>query len=153
MSSVNKAIIVGRLGKDPELKYTASGAAVCQVSVATSFKTKETETTEWHRIVFWERLAEIVGEYTEKGSLIYVEGRLQTRKYTDKEGVEKYATEIVATSMQLLSPKSGAKQEREPEQRRPASSDNRPRSSSGANAPARKTSDVPFSDMDDDIPF
>ncbi len=152
MSSVNKAIIVGRLGKDPELKYTASGAAVCQVSVATSFKTKETETTEWHRIVFWERLAEIVGEYTEKGSLIYVEGRLQTRKYTDKEGVEKYATEIVATSMQLLSPRKDGG-EREPEPRKPASSDNRPRSSSGANAPARKTSDVPFSDMDDDIPF
>jgi single-strand DNA-binding protein len=108
MASVNKVIIVGHLGRDPELRYMPSGDAIANIAVATSYKSKDRNTgeqkeiTEWHRISFFGRLAEIVGEYMKKGSSIYVEGRLQTRKYTDKDGVEKYATDIVAESMQML---------------------------------------------------
>jgi len=108
MASVNKVIIVGNLGRDPEVRYTPNGSAVCNVSVATtrSWKNKESgdksEETEWHRVVFYDKLAEIAGEYLKKGRSVYVEGRLQTRKYTDKDGVEKYSTEIVADRMQLI---------------------------------------------------
>ena len=107
MASVNKVIIVGNLGRDPEVRYTPNGSAVCNVTVATSRarKNKEsgekTEDTEWHRIVFFDKLAEIAGEYLKKGRSVYVEGRLQTRKWTDKDGVEKFTTEIVATEMQM----------------------------------------------------
>jgi single-strand DNA-binding protein len=107
MASVNKVIIVGNLGRDPELRYMPNGDAIANIAVATSFKSKdrntgeEKELTEWHRIAFFGRLAEIVGEYLKKGASIYVEGRLQTRKYT-KDGVEKYATEIIAENMQML---------------------------------------------------
>jgi single-strand DNA-binding protein len=105
---VNKAIIVGHLGQDPEVKYMPSGSAVANVSIATteSWKDKNSgekqEKTEWHRVIFFGRLAEVVGEYMKKGSQVYVEGRLQTRKWTDKNGVERYTTEIVANEMQML---------------------------------------------------
>lgn len=108
MASVNKVTILGNLGRDPEMRYLPSGDAIANIAVATSFKSKDKntgeakETTEWHRISFFGKLAEIVGQYMKKGSSIYVEGRLQTRKYTDKDGVEKYATDIVAESMQML---------------------------------------------------
>lgn len=103
MASVNRVIIVGNLGRDPELRYTASGDAVANIAVATSYKPKDKpEQTEWHRISFFGKLAEIVGQYLKKGSSVYVEGRLQTRKYTDKDGVEKYATDIIAEQMQML---------------------------------------------------
>jgi len=108
MASVNKVIIVGNLGRDPEVRYTPNGSAVCNVSVATtrSWKNKESgdksEETEWLRVVFYDKLAEIAGEYLKKGRSVYIEGRLQTRKYTDKEGVEKYSREIVADRMQLI---------------------------------------------------
>ena len=108
MASVNKVIIVGNLGRDPEVRYTPNGSAVCNVSVATtrSWKNKESgdksEETEWHRVVFYDKLAEIAGEYLKKGRSVYVEGRLKTRKWQDKDGVEKYTTEIVATDMQML---------------------------------------------------
>jgi single-strand DNA-binding protein len=107
MSSVNKAIILGRLGKDPEVRHRDSGDAVANVSVATSETWKDKsgekqEKTEWHRVVFFGRLAEIVGQYTSKGSLIYIEGRIQTRKWTDKDGVDRYSTEIVGDRLQLL---------------------------------------------------
>jgi single-strand DNA-binding protein len=108
MASVNKVIIVGNLGKDPEVRYMPSGDAIANIAVATSYKKKgrdgeqDTELTEWHRISFFGRLAEIVGQYLVKGSSVYVEGRLQTRKYTDKDGIERYATEIVAENMQML---------------------------------------------------
>jgi single-strand DNA-binding protein len=114
MASVNKVIIVGNLGRDPEVRYMPSGDAIANIAVATSYKSKDRNTgeqkeiTEWHRISFFGRLAEIVGEYMKKGSSIYVEGRLQTRKYTDKDGVEKYATDIVAESMQMLGGGSGS---------------------------------------------
>ena len=101
MASVNKVIIVGNLGRDPEVRYTPNGSAVCNVTIATSRvrKNKESgdksEDTEWHRVVFFDKLAEIAGEYLKKGRSVYVEGRLQTRKWTDKDGHEKYSTEVV----------------------------------------------------------
>ena len=108
MASVNKVIIVGNCGRDPEMRYMPSGDAIANLAVATSYKSKDKTTgeqkelTEWHRISFFGKLAEIVGQYVKKGSSIYVEGRLQTRKYVDKDGVEKYATDIVAETMQML---------------------------------------------------
>lgn len=108
MASVNKVIIVGNLGRDPEIRYMPSGDAIANIAVATSYKSKDRNTgeqreqTEWHRIAFFGRLAEIVGQYLKKGSSVYVEGRLQTRKYTDKDGVEKYVTDIIAEQMQML---------------------------------------------------
>ena len=108
MGSVNKAIIIGNAGKDPETKYTDAGVAVCTLTLATkhSWKEKEgqrQEKTEWHRVVFWRKLAEIVDRYVRKGSQVYVEGRIETRKWTDKNGNDKYTTEIVADQMQMLS--------------------------------------------------
>ena len=105
---VNKVILIGNLGNDPDVRYTAGGAAVSNISLATtdSWKNKESgdlqEKTEWHRVVFFGRLAEIVAEYLKKGSQIYVEGRLQTRKWQDKDGNDRYTTEIVANEMQML---------------------------------------------------
>ena len=146
MASVNKVIIVGNLGRDPETRYMPNGEAVTNIAVATteSWKDKtsgeKVEKTEWHRITFYRKLAEIAGQYLKKGSSVYVEGRLQTRKYTDKDGVEKYATEIIADSMQMLggrpesnqAPARQQQQERQPAAARPAPN---------------------FSDMDNDIPF
>jgi single-strand DNA-binding protein len=108
MASVNKVIIVGNLGRDPEVRYMPSGDAIANIAVATSYRSKDRttgeqkESTEWHRISFFGRLAEIVSQYLKKGASIYVEGRLQTRKYTDKDGVERYATDIIAENMQML---------------------------------------------------
>jgi single-strand DNA-binding protein len=107
MASVNKVILIGRLGRDPEVRYTPSGKAVANFSIATSeqWTNKEgtkTEQTEWHRIVAWGRTGEICGEYLKKGSLVYVEGRLQTRSWEDREGVKKFTTEVVAQVMQML---------------------------------------------------
>ena len=110
---VNKAILIGHLGRDPEVRYSPSGAAVANVSIATTetWKDKQSgeqqERTEWHRVVFFGRLAEIVGEYLKKGSQVYVEGRLQTRKWQDKEGQDRYTTEVVANDMQMLGGRSG----------------------------------------------
>ena len=107
MGSVNKAIIIGNAGKDPETKYTDAGVAVCTLVLATKHSWKQQdgtrqEKTEWHRIVFWGKLAEIVDKYVRKGSQVYVEGRIETRKWTDKNGHDKYTTEIVADQMQML---------------------------------------------------
>ena len=110
---VNKVILVGNLGQDPEIKYMPSGQAVCNISIATteSWNDKtsgeKVEKTEWHRIVFFRRLAEIAGEYLRKGSQVYVEGRLQTRKWQDQSGNDRYTTEIVANEMQMLGGKWG----------------------------------------------
>lgn len=114
MASVNKVIIVGNLGRDPETRYMPDGGAVTNFSVATteSWKDKsgaKQEKTEWHRISAFAKLAEICGEYLKKGSSVYIEGKIQTRKYTDKDGVEKYATEIVANQMQMLGGKPDGK--------------------------------------------
>ena len=113
MASVNKVILIGNLGRDPEVRYTPNGNAVCNVSVATTrtWKNKESgdknEETEWHRVVFYDRLAEIAGEYLKKGRSIYVEGRLKTRKWTDKDGAEKYTTEVIAQEMNMLGSREG----------------------------------------------
>ena len=105
MASVNKVIIIGNLGADPDVKYTSSGKCVAELRVATSFKSGETEEVEWHRVVAWDKLAENAGKYLAKGKSVYVEGRIKSRSYEDKDGVKKYITEIVAAQMQFLSPK------------------------------------------------
>ena len=120
MASVNKVIIVGNLGRDPEVRYTADKKAITSIAVATSERYtdknsgEKKEVTEWHRIVFFNRLAEIAGEYLKKGSSVYVEGRLQTRKWTDQSGTERYATEIVAEQMQMIGAKSDSPSEHKP---------------------------------------
>jgi single-strand DNA-binding protein len=159
MASVNKVIIVGNLGKDPEVRYMPSGSALCTVSIATSRQWKDKtsgdkqEETEWHRVTFFDRMAEIAGEYLKKGRSVYVEGRLKTRKYTDKDGVEKFSTEIVATDMQLLGGRDGGGAGEEMGEPRAAA----PRSAAPArSAPAPRPpakSSTGFDDMDDDIPF
>ena len=111
---INKVILIGNLGKDPDVRYTQGGAAIANITVATneSWKDKNTgetqEKTEWHNVVFFSRLAEIVGEYLRKGSQVYIEGKLQTRKWTDKSGNDRYTTEIVANEMQMLGSRSGS---------------------------------------------
>ena len=146
---INKVILIGNLGNDPDIRYTTSGAAVANISLATaeSWKDKETgeqqERTEWHRIVFFGRLAEIVGEYLRKGSQIYVEGRLQTRKWQDKEGNDRYTTEIVANEMQMLGSKGGGNVSENYDQSSP------PRTAEASTPVTSATED----DFDDDIPF
>ena len=116
MASVNKVILIGNLGRDPELRYNPSGVAFCTISLATTrnWKNRESgerqEETEWHRVIFNDKLAEIVGEYCKKGRPIYVEGRLKTRKWQDKEGRDTYTTEIVADQMQLLGGREGGEE-------------------------------------------
>ena len=166
MASVNKVIIVGNLGKDPEMRSFPSGDQVANVTIATTDKWKDKqsgemkEATEWHRVVFNGRLAEIVGQYLRKGSQVYVEGSLRTRKWTDQSGVEKYTTEIRADQMQMLGSRQGmggASQddgggyEAPRQSAAPASRPPPPRQ-----APAPVPSKAPgsgFDDMDDDIPF
>jgi single-strand DNA-binding protein len=155
MASVNKVILIGNLGRDPEVRYAPSGSAICNVTIATSRQWKDKtsgekqEETEWHRVVFYDRLAEIAGEYLKKGRPVYVEGRLKTRKWTDKDGVEKYTTEIVAAEMQLLGSREGMG---EGESRGGGAPASRPAASRSAPATAQKSS-TGFDDMDDDIPF
>ena len=171
MASINKVILIGNLGRDPEVRYTPSGAAVCNISLATTRNWKnrdsgdKVEETEWHRVVFYDRLAEIAGEYLKKGRPVYVEGRLKTRKWQDKDGVEKYTTEIIAEQMQLLGGREGmgggddggGGYSRSDEGGgggggdRPARAPQRPAAS--RQAPAPQKSSTGFDDMDDDIPF
>ena len=165
MASVNKVILVGNLGRDPEVRYLPDGGAVANISIATTSKYKNkagemVEETEWHRVSFFGRLAEIAGEYLKKGRSVYVEGRIKTRKYTDKEGIEKFATDIIATEMQLLGSREGMGtpggdeggagsayvRPNAPASRPPASAPRQPSA-----APAKPSSG--FDDMDDDIPF
>jgi single-strand DNA-binding protein len=180
MASINKVILIGNLGKDPEVRYTPNGAAICNITIATSRNWKDktsgekVEETEWHRVVFYDRLAEIAGEYLKKGRPVYVEGRLKTRKWQDKDGVEKYTTEIVADNMQLLGGRDGEgsggggggsraasggsqgggggddRGDSSSQQYTPRA--NSPAARPAANKPAAKSS-TGFEDMDDDIPF
>lgn len=151
---VNKVILIGNLGRDPEVRYTPSGVAVANITMATSEAWKDKtsgemqERTEWHRVVMYQRLAEIVGEYLRKGSKVYIEGRLQTRKWQDKTtGQDRYTTEIIADSMQMLDSKGGAgdgsSYERPASNNAPASNHN---AAAANNAP-------PLDNFDDDIPF
>jgi single-strand DNA-binding protein len=162
MASVNKVILVGNLGKDPEVRYAPSGDAFANITMATtrSWKDKTSgekkEETEWHRIIFNGRLAEIAGEYLKKGRSVYVEGRLRTRKWQDKEGQERYTTEIVADQMQMLGSREGMGGGGAPMDEGDSGGS---RSSGGgggggaSRAPAKKPAGAGFEDMDDDIPF
>ena len=161
MASVNKVILIGNLGKDPEIRYAPSGAAICNITVATSRVSKDKtsgeklEQTEWHRVVMFDRLAEIAGEYLKKGKSVYIEGRLQTRKWTDKEGVEKYSTEIIAQEMTMLGGREGGGGGGGDDMGSAPASAPRgapPARSAPAPKPAAKSS-TGFDDMDDDIPF
>jgi single-strand DNA-binding protein len=158
MASVNKVILIGNLGRDPEVRYAPSGSAICNVTLATNRQWKDKtsgerqEETEWHRVVFYDRLAEIAGEYLKKGRPVYVEGRLKTRKWTDKDGVERYTTEIIADQMQLLGSREGGGGDDmgggDGQRSAPAS-----RPAPAAQRPAAQKSSTGFDDMDDDIPF
>jgi len=157
MASVNKVIIVGNLGADPETRYLPSGEAVTNIRVATSDRWKDKasgemkEATEWHRISFFGRLAEVAGEYLKKGSQVYVEGQLRTRKWQDKEGQDRYSTEIRADVMQMLGRKEGSGEAREPSApRSEPRGEAKPRSEA---KPAAKKPAGKFDDMEDDIPF
>jgi single-strand DNA-binding protein len=144
MPSVNRVILIGHLGRDPEIKHTAGDRTIANASLATSDTWKDKagekqERTEWHRLVFFDKLAEIVGQYVKKGSAIYVEGRLQTREWQDKEGAKRYTTEIVCDRMQMLGGKGRAdEQEHEPE---------RSKGEKPIKAPSK------FDSLSDDIPF
>jgi single-strand DNA-binding protein len=156
MASVNKVIIVGNLGRDPETRYMPSGDAMTNIAVATTDKWKDKasgeqkEATEWHRVAFFGKLAEIAGQYLKKGSQVYIEGKLRTRKWTDKEGVEKYTTEIIADTMQMLGSRQGMGGGAGMDEGQGGSA---PRQSAPASRPAASKPAASFSDMDDDIPF
>lgn len=151
MASVNKVILVGNLGRDPEVRYSPDGAAICNVSIATTSQWKDKnsgerrEETEWHRVVFYNRLAEIAGEYLKKGRSVYVEGRIKTRKWQDKEtGQDRYSTEIIADQLQMLGGRDDDGGQREPPQRSQPAQQSRQQLRQSA----------PLSDdLDDSIPF
>lgn len=158
MASVNRVILIGNLGKDPETRYAPSGDAFCTITVATTdtWKDKQTgekkEVTEWHRVVFNGKLAEIAGQYLKKGRPVYIEGSLRTRKWTNKDGAEQYTTEIRADQMQMLGGRDdGDSRPSENSQQRPASSDARQERS--APKPQAAPAGGGFADFDDDIPF
>jgi single-strand DNA-binding protein len=170
MASVNKVIVLGNLGRDPEVRYTPSGAAVCNLRIATTrnWKSKDSgekmEETEWHSVVLYDRQAEIAGEYLKKGRPVYIEGRLKTRKWQDKEGVDRYTTEIVADSMQLLGGRDDSGGGRASgggddegggysERSAPARSAPAARPQAAPQRPAPKSASTGFDNMDDDIPF
>ena len=156
MASVNKVILVGNLGADPETRYMPNGDPITNIRLATTFRWKDKqsgenkEETEWHRIVFRARLAEIAGEYLKKGSPVYVEGRIRTRKWQDKDGQDRYTTEIMADNMQLLGSRGGAgepRMEREPAEAGAGTG-------AGAGKPAAKKAPAGgLGEMEDDIPF
>lgn len=158
MASVNKVILVGNLGRDPEVRYTPDGGAVCNISIATTSQWKDKSTgerreeTEWHRVVFYNRLAEIAGEYLRKGRSVYVEGRLRTRKWQDKDtGQDRYATEIVGDQMQMLGGRDDNQQAAHPAQaQRPTQGQNSYAQASGGSMRHQPNN---LADLDDDIPF
>lgn len=156
MASVNKVILIGNLGRDPEVRYMPNGDAVCNVNLATTdtWNDKSTgerrEATEWHRVVLYRKLAEIAGQYLKKGSQAFFEGRLRTRKWQDKDGVERYTTEIEASEMKMLGRREGGGDAPMPRDNPDAASDAR-QSPSPANAPAGDSGG--FGNFDDDIPF
>lgn len=156
MASVNKVILVGNLGRDPEMRYLPSGEAVASLNIATTDKYKDksgqmVEATEWHRVSFFGRTAEVCGQYLKKGSQVYVEGSIRTRKYTDKEGVEKYATEIRGDRMQMLGGRGGGMADMDDSG--PAQSAPRSQPRSTPSGSSQRPSGGGFDDMDDDIPF
>ena len=158
MASVNKVILIGNLGRDPETRYMPDGGAITNISIATTETWKDKagekqEKTEWHQVAFFGQLAEIAGEYLKKGSQVYVEGRLQTRKWQDKDGNDKYTTEIVADRMQMLGSRQGmggGGADREPP---PDRAEGGGGQRAAAAKPAGKAAGGKFDDFEDDIPF
>jgi len=165
---LNKVTLIGNLGADPDVRYMPTGGAVTNISLATTFRWKDKqsgerkENTEWHRVVFYNRLAEVVGEYLRKGSQVYVEGRLQTRKWQDKEGVDRYTTEIVASEMQMLGSRSGGtaplgNSYSAPEQNNSNTASSNTPNNQAASAQAKPmpaaAPPAAYEDFDDDIPF
>jgi single-strand DNA-binding protein len=154
---INKVILVGNLGNDPEVRYSQSGSAMTTISVATSesWKDKQSgemqERTEWHRVKFFGRLAEIAGEYLRKGSQVYIEGKLRTDKYTDKNGVERYTTDVIADEMQMLGSRGGDSAGGGERSSRGSGMGSGQRSAPAASSPPPSRNDDPF--PDDDIPF
>lgn len=174
MASVNKVILIGNLGRDPEVRYTPANLAICTISIATTRNSKNRDTgdrmeeTEWHRVVFFDRLAEIAGEYLKKGRSVYVEGRLRTRKWQDKEGKDQYTTEVVAEQMQMLGGREGMgggggggrgeSMDGGDDYGQPEARSERPQRSAAPARPAPQRqapakSSTGFDEMDDDIPF
>ena len=163
MASVNKVILVGNLGRDPEVRYMPNGDAVANYSIATTETWKDKngmrqEKTEWHNIVMYRRLAEIAGEYLKKGSSVYIEGRLQTRKWQDKQGNDRYTTEIIADQLQMLGGRNSNAAGQTPGQDHGAASPSQPGGASTDDTPPppRRKDPAPggnFDDMDDGIPF
>jgi len=154
MASVNKVILIGNLGRDPETRYMPDGGAITNISIATTENWKDKngdkqEKTEWHRVAFFGKLAEIAGEYLKKGSQVYVEGRLQTRKWQDKDGQDKYTTEIVANAMQMLGSRQGMGGGGD----REGGGASRERTPAAAEAKPAKAGGGKFDDFEDDIPF
>lgn len=152
MASLNKVMLIGNLGRDPEIRYMPSGDAMANLNIATTDTWKDKggekqERTEWHRVVMFGKQAEIAGEYLKKGSQIYIEGRLQTRKWTDKSNVERYTTEIVADRMQMLGGRSGGGNYEPPADRDGSDYPGTPSAKGSSSGPD------PFGGMDDDIPF
>lgn len=148
MASVNKVILIGNLGKDPETRYMSNGDAVTNITLATTDTWKDKngekqEKTEWHRVTFYRKLAEIAGEYLKKGRPVYIEGRLETRKWTDKAGVERYTTDIIASDMKMLGSRSGSGSFESSDKEEDNVPDQSPPMKGGGG----------FDDMDDDIPF
>jgi single-strand DNA-binding protein len=156
LTTINKVILIGNLGRDPETRYTQGGSAVTNLRIATaeSWKDRQTgeqqERTEWHSVVCFARLGEIAGEYLRKGSKVYIEGRLQTRKWQDKEGHDRYSTEIVANEMQMLDSRGGGESGEAPSMRQGGAA-SAPRNRPEPQYDSSATSD--FGDIDDDIPF
>ena len=156
MASLNKAQVIGNLGRDPETKYLPDGKAVTTVSIATTDRWTDKasgevkESTEWHRVVFWERLAEVAAEYLKKGSQVYVEGKLITRKWQDKDGNDRYTTEIRASQMQMLGTRNGGGQRGRDDG--PMDQEEQSRQQTTRRAPPKQPSGK-FDDLDDDIPF
>lgn len=160
MASVNKVILVGNLGRDPEVRYSPEGSAICNISIATTSQWKDKnsgerrEETEWHRVVFYNRLAEIAGEYLKKGRSIYVEGRIKTRKWQDKEtGQDRYSTEIVADQMKMLGGRDDDGGQREAPQPPQRARQNEYKAARDGQLPPSQGGGGGFADMDSDIPF
>lgn len=157
MSSVNKVIILGRLGADPEVRFTPSGDAVCNLSVATSENWKDKagerqERTEWHRVVLYRRLAEVAGEYLKKGRPVYLEGRLQTNKWQTKDGQDRYTTEIIGDQMKMIGGRDDNNSQNEPSSK-PQSNDNIDQTPKKNDQPSNSSSAGSIDQFEDDIPF
>ncbi len=158
MASINKVILIGNLGRDPEVRYMPSGDAVANITIATTETWKDKggekqEQTEWHRVAMFGKTAEIAGEYLKKGSQVYIEGKLQTRKWTDKEGQERYTTEIRADRMQMLGSRSGGSERMAPSEEDAGPARSSPAAGSKKPAGGSSAKGGGFDDLEDDIPF